>query len=60
MTESLSKEKLDKLLTILRGRIDIEKSFSEKSVELIKSILDRYRTLENEEDFGLKIETFKE
>ena len=60
MTESLSNEKIDKLLTILRGRIDIEKSFSEKSLELIKSILDRYRTLENEEDLGLKIETFKE
>ena len=60
MTESLSKEKIDKLLTILRGRIDIEKSFSEKSLELIESILDRYRVLENEEDLGLKIETFKE
>ena len=60
MTESLSKEKMDRLLTILKGRIDIEKSFSEKSLELIKSILDRYRTLENEEDLGLKIETFKE
>ena len=60
MTESLSMEKIDKLLTILRGRIDIEKFFSEKSVELIKSILDRYTALENEEDLGLKIETFKE
>jgi len=60
MTESLSKEKIDKLLTILRGRIDIEKSFSEKSLELIKSILARYRALENEETLGLKIETFKE
>ena len=60
MTESLSMEKIDKLLTILRGRIDIEKFFSEKSVELIKSILDRYKALENEEDLGLKIETFKE
>ena len=60
MTGSLSKEKIDKLLTILRGRIDIEKFFSEKSVELIKSILDRYKALENEEDLGLKIETFKE
>jgi len=60
MTGSLSKEKIDKLLTILRGRIDIEKSFSEKSLELIKSILDRYKALENEEDLGLKIETFKE
>lgn len=60
ITKSLSKEKIDKLLTILRGRIDIEKSFSEKSLELIKSILDRYRALENEEDLGLKIETFKE
>lgn len=60
MTESLSKEKIDKLLTILRGRIDIEKSFSEKSLELIKSILGRYRALENEAPIGLKIETFKE
>ncbi len=60
MSGSLSKEKIDKLLTILRGRIDIEKSFSEKSLELIKSILDRYKALENEEDLGLKIETFKE
>ena len=60
ITKSLSKEKIDKLLTILRGRIDSEKSFSEKSLELIKSILDRYRALENEEDLGLKIETFKE
>ena len=60
MTESLSKEKIGKLLTILRGRIDIEKFFSEKSLELIKSILERYKALENEEDIGLKIETFKE
>ena len=60
MTGSLSKEKIDKLLTILRGRIDIEKFFSEKSLELINSILDRYKALENEEDLGLKIETFKE
>ncbi len=60
MTGSISKEKIDKLLTILRGRIDIEKSFSEKSLELIKSIFDRYKALENEEDLGLKIETFKE
>ena len=60
ITESLSKEKINKLLTILTDRIDIEKFFSEKSVELIKSILDRYKTLENEEDLGLKIETFKE
>ena len=60
MTESLSIEKIDKLLTILRGRIDIEKFFSEKSLELINSILDRYKALENEEDLGLKIETFKE
>jgi hypothetical protein len=60
MSGSLSKEKIDKLLTILRGRIDIEKFFSEKSLELINSILDRYKALENEEDLGLKIETFKE
>ena len=60
MTGSLSKEKIGKLLTILRGRIDIEKFFSEKSLELINSILDRYKALENEEDLGLKIETFKE
>ena len=60
MTESLSKEKIDRLLIILKGRIDIEKFFSEKSLELINSILDRYKALENEEDLGLKIETFKE
>ena len=60
MTGSLSKEKIDKLLTILRGRIDIEKFFSEKSLELINSILDRYKPPDNEEDLGLTNETLKE
>ena len=47
MTETLNEEKIKKLLSILKGRIDIEKSYCEEALESIKSVIDRYSVLES-------------
>jgi len=47
MTETLNQEKIKKLLSILKGRIDIEKSYCVEALESIKSVIERYDVLES-------------